>query len=377
MSGRLNGALPRISTIDMVHQPLVEYLGRLRESDRRVESISPLDHYLIHLILEFQPRDIMAIDLAGASTLGASTIALMAHPRPSLILVEDAPWPFPNQGRRSLEVLRQFAESMELPGRRALAPLSQSDDPWTGLAASPGAPRLPMALLSASDPALATGSAAADFFDRFPEGFIVALGVGKIGDDPAAKALARMASPETGVHLRLLREGAPSLFESSIAILHRDAAGGAADAVKRIDRLFTTNYDFLSTARNACLYALERGARSQSAGASRSGGPHQNSRNENALEHMTVDSGLDEETLRERNRRLQARVEELEGLLRRELDRSLAKQMMIHPVRKILKLGRRHRAWLAPRNSLRERFARGLLKVYHDGRRLKDSNAAA
>lgn len=377
MSVGVNGALPRISTIDMVHQPLVEYLGRLPDSGRRGGPISPLDHYLLHLILEFQPRDIAALDLAGEATLGASTIALMAHPRASAILVEDAPWPFSPEGRGRLEVLRQFADSMELVGRRALSTIPSSDDPWGGLEEPSHNGRVPMALLSASDPALDLESAVIEFFDRLPDGFLVVLGVGRIGREPIAGILARLATTATGGHFRLLREEAPSLFESSIAILHRDAAHGAADAVKRIGRLFTTNYDFLSTARNACLYALERGVRSGAANGISGGQPTRDPGGGNALERMTLDSGIEKEALRERNRRLEERVEELEELLRRECDRSFGKQLLIHPARKVLRWGRGRRSWLAPPNSLRERFARSLLQIYHDGRKRRDANSTA
>jgi len=367
MSSGAAGVLPRISTIDMVHQPLAEYLRRFPDVDGAEGILSPLDNYLIHLVLEFLPNEAVAFDLATRSTRGSSTVALMASPRPKRILIEDAPWPLAPEGQRSHEVLRRFADSLDLPSRHALSEAPPSDDPWEVLEDPLGGGAIPVAILSAVEVEAASGTLAAGFLDRFPGGLVIVVGVGKVSADAAAQTLVGMSAAGTGLGTWFLRDGAPTLFDSSIAVLFRGDASGASSVVKRINQLFVTNYDFLNTVRDACMYALERGARSERAWRGERGRPAGDLKEGGPLERMLIESSIDEEIIREKNLRLQEQVRELEIKLRKELDRSFAKHLLVYPARKIVAFGRRHRSLIAPKNSLREQFARSILQAFRSG----------
>jgi len=361
MGDRFATALPRISTIDTVFRPVARYLEQAPYGSRVEEGLSPLDGYAIHLILEFCPGPVAAFDLASRATWGASTIACLANRRAAVVAVEEEESALPPRGDRLHEIVRRFAFEAELESREGLAVVSRSDDPWSTIASNARRDAIPILLLPARFAASSSGEVVATFLDRFPDGLVVVLGLGKTSDDPDARAVIGLASMEGGPIVRLLRESAPSLHDCSIALISRAPNPIGADVATRIEQLFTTNYDFLTLVRDACLYAVERGVRGKGAGLDRAasklegrGGP---------VESL-VDPGIHSEILLERSFRLQKQVQELELQLRREYERSIGKSLMLLPVRRVLAFGRRHRTTLAPRNSLRDRCARGLMKLY-------------
>jgi hypothetical protein len=359
MGDRLAPALPRISTIDAVFRPVARYLERAPYAGRVESGLSPLDGYAIHLVLEFGPGPVVAFDLASRFTWGASTVALLANRRAAVVAVEEEASALPPRGDRLHEIVRAFAVEAGLDGRDALVVAPRSDDRWATLASNGRRDAVPLLLLPASTAADSSGEIVASFLERFADGLVVVLGLGKASEDPDARAVIGLASSEGGPTVRLLREGAPSLHDCSVALISRPRNPVGADVATRIEQLFTTNYDVLTLVRDACLYAVERGARGSGRALDarvRSAGPDEPG-------ESMYGPGIDEEIHRERNLRLQERIEALEAQLKEETERSLGSTLLVLPARRVLAFGRRHRAFLAPRNSLRERCARGLLQM--------------
>ncbi|APW60251.1 hypothetical protein [Paludisphaera borealis] len=373
MSDRFAKALPRISTIDMIYGPVAGYLEQAPYSDHVECGLSPLDNYVIHLILEFCPRPIIAADLASRSSWGATTIACLANHRVARVAVEEETSALPPRGERLHEIIQSYADSSALAARGALAVVPQTDDRWERLGSTAHHDAIPVLLLPASIAASSSGEIVTSFLDRFADGVVVVLGMGKTRDDPNARGVLGLASSETGPVVHLLREEAPSLYDCSIALVFHQTNRVAPDVLKRIEQLFTTNYDFLTLVRDACLYAVERGVRNQGKSLDARARSSGRMGDRTSLSESLLNPDIEEEVLRERNVRLQEQVEDLEAKLRKELERGLGKTLVVLPARRFLAFGRRYRKVIAPRNSLRERFARGLLQMYK-GR--KDLDAA-
>jgi hypothetical protein len=64
---------PDIATIDSIYRPVDLVLERLTGKRSTAEVLSPLDAYLLHLVLEFCPPPIRVADLACEATRGATS----------------------------------------------------------------------------------------------------------------------------------------------------------------------------------------------------------------------------------------------------------------------------------------------------------------
>lgn len=357
MSRPASPALPRILTIDRVHEPVAEYVAACPWTADGPPPPSPLDVYLVHLLVEFAGRSTTALDLAARSTSGASTVALLANSRVRRVVVEEGRWPFPPAGERLHEAVGRFVESRE-PGRaEALQVAAGADDVSDRLAAAVAPGEAVLALVPASEFRGASGSSATSFLRRFPDGVVVVLGLGRPGVDEAVEALLRTAREEVGLKVRFLRDASPSLFEATAAILARGET--AADRSRRIADLFTNNYDFLTVLRDSCLYAIERGARSADKDAAGRIAAESSARY--AKRGDFEDATHLHRALREENERLSHELREARAWVR-------AGNPMLSPVRKAVAFGRRHRGWIAPPGSLRELAARAALGA---GKRLR------
>ena len=178
------------------------------------------------------------------------------------------------------------------------------------------------------------------------------LGLGRAGVDEAVEGLLRAAREGDGLEVRFLRDAASSLFEATTAILARGET--AADRSRRIADLFTTNYDFLAVLRDSCLYAIERGARSADKDAAGRIAAESSARY--AKRGDFEDATHLQRALREENERLSHELREARAWVR-------AGNPVLSPVKKAVAFGRRHRGWIAPPGSLRERAARAALGV--------------
>lgn len=349
--------LPRILTIDRVYEPVADYLAARPWAADGPPPPSPLDVYLVHLTIEFSGRSAVVLDLTARSTSGASTVATLANPRVRQVVVEEARWPSTPAGERAHESAGRFIEARE-PGRGRSLTISKASDEILDLVAEAAAPGdTPIALVPASEYRGEGGETAGAFLERFPDGIVVVLGVDRPGTDEAVERLLRTARETPGIEVRFLRDAAPSLFEATAAVIARGAT--SADRARRIADLFTTNYDFLTVLRDSCLYAIERGARASS-------GDSTGRISAASPAMFTSKANFDDAThahraLREENERLAHELREARAWVRKG-------NPMLIPVSKALAFGRRHRGWIAPAGSLRERAAHGML---HLGRRLR------
>lgn len=357
MSRPASRTLPRILTIDRAHEPVAEYVAACPWTADGPPPPSALDVYLIHLLVEFAGRPATALDLAARSTSGASTVALLANDRVRAVLVEEGRWPFPPAGERLHEAVRRFVESREPERAAALQVVTGSEDSLDRLAGAAAPRDAAIAILPASEFRGEGAPAASAFLRRFPDGIVVVLGLGRAGADAAVEGLLRTAREEDGLEVRFLRDASPSLFEATAAILARGET--AADRSRRIADLFTTNYDFLTILRDSCLYAIERGAKSADKDAA--GRIAAESPARYASKADLADATHANRALREENERLAHELQEARSWVRKG-------NPLLIPVRKAVAFGKRHRRWIAPAGSMRERVAR---RAIHMGRKLR------
>ncbi len=354
MNRPASASLPRILTIDRVYEPVAEYLAagdRIGDGPAATPT-SPLDLYLVHLLVEFAGRSVVAADLAAGSTLGASTVALLANPRVRRVFVEQGRWPSPPDGARLHETVARFVEAREPERAGTLRTAADVAAAIDALAAAIAPGEAAVAIVSASEFRDEGGSSATAFLERFPEGTVVVLGVGRPGVDRAVEGILREVRDGDGLEVRFLRDASSSLFEATAAVLARGAT--ADERARRVGELFATNYDFLAILRDSCLYAVERGSRAADeaeAGRIAAATPARF-----ASKIDFEDATHAHRALREENERLARELREARSWVRKG-------NPLLAPARRVVAFGRRHRDWIAPAGSLRERAARRAIRV--------------
>src|SRR6516164_2260258 len=76
---RQSQCFPDIATIDSIYRPVSLLLERLTGKRPTADDLSPLDAYLLHLILEFCPSPITVGDLAVEGTQGITSLVCLRN----------------------------------------------------------------------------------------------------------------------------------------------------------------------------------------------------------------------------------------------------------------------------------------------------------
>lgn len=233
--------LPSIAT---VYAPVEEYWEAFRPvgspDGGAFEALDPLDAFLIHRLLELVPGHAVLIDVAIASTGGASSLIGMHHPRtPDVWAVVDTE-SLPS--RRALESLQRHS------GRRGAEPGARLKavaraELLEALAGQAGA--IVLADARGGD-AACQAEEIGRWLDARPDALVLVLGLGRVGDCPAVASLLALCSPESGRRFRLLRELSEVLMGSGLGIVARSDHPDVDDALLRLEQLYTGNYRYLS-----------------------------------------------------------------------------------------------------------------------------------
>jgi hypothetical protein len=245
------------TTLFDTYAPVERYL---RELQLRTGETPPLpmplgaeDAYLLHLFVEMHPHIHAVFDLAQAATGGATTVLWGSQKRPCRVYS-----PAPN------------AEGIPKPWRELLRET---------LADSAGASSLELVVADSSNsglneplsrcqvdrrPALAVAALAEDgsptatlefITSAHPRAIVLLLGLGRIGEDRRLAELLEWTRMQDR-RLTAFRELSPFLAGSRLAALFSKQDAEVPETLKRIERLFTSNFDFLTLAQQ--VYTLSR-----------------------------------------------------------------------------------------------------------------------
>jgi len=242
--------LPTLASTYQAVEKYLEYLTGYAGESPAVPPVSlqPIDVLLISLFVTYQESRANVIDLAAGPTWGASTVLGLTIPAVRSVAVlrgSEGGWRFTMS-----RYLRDFDQSPadlievkdELEAARILAD-------WQG----------PLLFLTTVDGAVANLAAAVErWLAVSPRAVVLLLGIGETGTCPALAALTALCT-DSPRRLVLLREQAPSLAGSGLAVVGQRAQAAFDEALFRIRRLFNDHFLYLDLVKRACLAALENG----------------------------------------------------------------------------------------------------------------------
>jgi hypothetical protein len=230
-----------------VYQPIEAYRDLLPAAEDPAHDpaarLQPLDAYLIHLMLNLLPHRPTLVDLAADATWGTTTVLGLTHPRVRTVRI-----PEPGGGRDYRFFLERYRTEYE-PAPTATPEL---------LTALSGTSRGQVFLLPADYQA--TDSLIdhlQECLQTDPDGLIVVLGLKSVGHCGALQALLQACGDGSERRFWLLRELGDCLLSSQVGLIARRGNGVAEGVVKRLQQLYTTNFNFLNLVKKACLAAIQ------------------------------------------------------------------------------------------------------------------------
>ena len=183
---------------------------------------------------------------------------------------------------------------------------------------------------------------ALEILDTNREAIVIALGLGRIGECRQLSALAFAFPPDSRWALTLARELRGMPQNCSVGLVYDRSHEQVTTTLERIENLFVTNYDYLDLLKEVCELRASstRGRTSESS--------------------PTFTEPIARGT--------SAAMDRLLAELEQERTRPLFKAIPLQAGRRMARFARRHRGWLAPRNSLRERLGKPLMNLQRDFR---------
>ncbi len=247
----------KIATIDAISRPVEIFLERLHGSGNVADRLSPLDAYLLHLFLEFFPPPAAVIDLACGKTAGATTVVCLSNSHVDKVL---AVMPDSSAAGTGRALREQVAgeHGRDLPRPALIVHESpQLREHVRLLDLRPQ--QFPVFLVEGSSLAADLSQTLDSIFQVWSRCVVLVLYMGKVGECPGLQSLAQACGTESLYRLWLLREVNSALHSSSLAVVAPRELAFVPTLIGRIERLFSTNYDFLQMVRDSAMYAVERG----------------------------------------------------------------------------------------------------------------------
>lgn len=222
-------------TITEVFRPLEAYFRRQAATSGNGAAevtLSPLDAFLLQQVAAFLPETPTVIDLAARQMAWATAIL----------------WAGSDQVVGKVQIMGNNAAAEEV--RTAVAALGLNADNLA-FQDGPGATPTPgvatnTTLLVVATPAQVT--VALDYLDHASAACLAVPGVGKTGAAPAVEALLAVAGSHSSYQLTLMRELAPALAESELAIICQRGWSDSGALLERVALMFRGNFDFLRLA---------------------------------------------------------------------------------------------------------------------------------
>jgi len=303
-----------VPTLDLAGRPLRTYRDLLMgvEVERQ---LSALDAYIVTLLLDFLSGPLAVTDLTRAPS-EASSLAL-CHDKVARVVT----WPGEDPTTPS-----------SVASARALASLARGHALWEispdlgsalrRLGIAPGELSHQHLVVIAEEPDGKTsrlGEMALRILDTNSRAVVIAVGLGRVGECRKLASLACSFPPDSDATITLARELRGMAQACSLGLVYQRSNACATTSLHRIEALFLTNYDYLDLLTEVCEH-----------------------RDSFHPEHDDVDL--------------------LRAQLERERTRPLIKAIPLQAVRRMVQFARRHRQWLAPEHSIRERLGKSLLR---------------
>jgi hypothetical protein len=381
MSIDQSSGFTRIATIDEIHRPYEVFLERRGGPGPIAGDFSPLDAYLLQLVVEFCPAPVTVVDLACRATRCCSTFICLRSKNVANVKAGVDSSGDPGVTSAVIDLLREMVE----PGDRGTGPalvVDESARPWERLPLGDGPPgTLSLFLI---DPATVSGGlieTLQSIFAAFPRSLVLVVSVGRVGESETVTSLIQACHGSSPLKLWLLRDLSGALLESRLALVATRELSLVPAMILRLEQLFATNFDFLQLLHGCAMYAIEQGLASrmeeelqqlrsqameeelQQLRSQAMESERENVRLQARLESVVREKVQADEHYQERMRHHEAQLAEAQGLLHRECTRPVGKAIVLQSGRRLVRLVRRNRALLVPAGSFRERVAREFMRV--------------
>jgi hypothetical protein len=244
---------PLFAPVGRFFKPVRAYLEGLEHGPDGTDPVlCPLDGLLAALVLGEATEPCNAVDLAADATAGASTLLCLAHPAVRRVLI-----------RRPGETARRwrFALAQHLPGRAALAELSEVGDPVAEALAEAGTPLVVLAPAAGA----AAPAEVRRWLGRAPRTVVLLTGLEETGRG-VVEAWAAAFGPASPGRFVALRELAPALVLSRLGVVAARDNRAAAAALAAVGAAFA-RFGYLDLVRDACDGAIDKAAAEQAGGA--------------------------------------------------------------------------------------------------------------
>ena len=241
-------------TIGSVYSAVEGYLEHLAvfsgvEDAEAPLTVQPIDTVLIRLLTMYQPARPYAVDLAAASSWGVSTLLCRTDPSVRLVVTTGE-----SSSEKWRTLLDHYSCDSTLPFIECVTvgEIREAFDKASAPAASI------LVIADATDATKQQPSAAFESWLAWaPQAVLVLLGVEKTGDSSSlASLIVRCTS--SNYRLALLRELAPALAESRIALVGRRENVDFESIIARIGHLFANQFQLLDIIKRTCDSALEQ-----------------------------------------------------------------------------------------------------------------------
>ncbi len=246
------------ATIGSVYQPIEAYRDLLPAAEEPAHDpaarLQPLDAYLIHLMLSMLPHRPTLVDLAADATWGTTTVLGLTHPHVRKVYI-----PEPGAVRDYRFILERYRAECEpaLPAALEPLPALPGTPEWAAVWGRLGKPRGHVILLPAEGTACPLVDCVRACLEADPDSLMVVLGLGTVGQCGAVQSLLGACGDGSDQRFWLLRELGDCLLSSQVGLVARRGQGVAEEVVRRLRQLYTTNFNFLTLVKKACLTAIQ------------------------------------------------------------------------------------------------------------------------
>ncbi len=247
------------ATLFEIYAPVERYFQELQARTGQATAprvtLQAEDAYLLHLIVGFHAPIQAVLDLAGAATWGATTVLLASQERRCRVLAagleedsNEAGWP---------AALREALNSADGKSVVEFLPRQHHSLDQPALAGNFGVDRRPVLVVvpwTTQDDGSPV-EALNQILTAHPTAIVVLLPIGRMGEDARLAGLLDWQA-RNKMRFAALRELSPCLAASQLGVVFAEQAVEFVETLKRLERLFTGNFDFLSLGRQAYVLSM-------------------------------------------------------------------------------------------------------------------------
>jgi hypothetical protein len=248
---RVDGFHPTIGSVYHAVEGYLEHLAAFSGMAGTTAplTVPPIDALLIRLLTMYQPSRPYLVDLAAAHSWGVSTLLCRTDPSVHMVVTIGE-----NPSEKWRTHLDHYLLDWTLPLVECVTvgEIREAISKLSDLQASP------LVIAAASDATRQQSSAVFEsWLEWAPQAVLVLLGVDKTGNSSSlASLIVRCTS--SNYRLALLRELAPALAESRIALVTRRENVTFESVLSRIGHQFANQFQFLDVIKRICDSALEQ-----------------------------------------------------------------------------------------------------------------------